>query len=75
MGKLPAESTGWTGYCGEAECPVGIAVVAVAPAGHFELLKLSGFGRPADPELVEPLVESESGSAPLAADHQMGYTQ
>lgn len=46
--------------------PVGIAVVAVAPAGHFELLKLSGFGRPADPELVEPLVESESGSAPLA---------
>lgn len=46
--------------------PVGIAVVAVAPAGHFELLKLSGFGRPADPELVEPLVESESVSAPLA---------
>lgn len=46
--------------------PVGIAVVAVAPAGHSALLQSSGFGRRADPEPVEPLVESESGSGPLA---------
>lgn len=41
--------------------PVGIAVVAAAPAGHSELPRLSGFGHQADPEEVGLLAESESG--------------
>lgn len=41
--------------------PVGIAVVAAAPAGQSELPWLSGFGHQADPEEVGLLAESESG--------------
>ena len=41
--------------------PVGIAVVAAAPAGHSELQQLSGSGRQAVSEEVGLLAESESG--------------
>lgn len=41
--------------------PVGIAVVAAAPADHSELTRLSGFDHQADPEEVGLLAESESG--------------
>lgn len=46
--------------------PVGIAVVAVAPAGHSALLQPSGSGHQVDLGVVGLLVESESGSARLA---------
>lgn len=46
--------------------PVGIAVVAAAPAGCFVPLQLSGFGRLVVLEVLGPAAESAFGSAPLA---------
>lgn len=48
-------------FFGIPTIPVGIAVVAAAPAGHSELPQLSGFGHQADLEEVGLLAESESG--------------
>lgn len=62
-------------YCGEDECPVGIAVVAAAPAGRFEPLQLSGSGHQADLGVVGLLAKSGSGFALPAADHRRGCTQ
>lgn len=74
MGKLPAESTGWTGYCGEDECPVGIAVVAAVLADCSEPLQLSGFGRQVDLGQVGLVAGSGSGFV-HPADHQKGCMQ